>query len=87
MEDVCRKHVFLHSIKGAGITVDSAMFSKDGASVLSVGLDGAKVWNVADGSCNQHFGAEEFPPAVRNGCVPVAKFSPDGTMVLTASWT
>merc|ERR1719162_1230582 len=84
MEDGFRKHVFTHTVGGAGTPVESAMFSKDGASVLSVGVDGAKVWSVADGACKQHCGAEEFHPIVAGeGCMPFTKFSPDGTMVLT----
>lgn len=92
MMDGSRKHVCYHcEIQGGaledrgirvGVAIDSAMFSPDGASVLSVGVDGAKLWSVADGSVKQHF-ATDIGTDIREGCSAIVAFSPDGTSVLT----
>ena len=92
MTDGSCKHVCYHCViqGGAvedggmrvGVAIDSAMFSPDGASVVSVGVDGAKLWSVADGSVKQHF-ATDIGSDIRGGCAARVAFSPDGTMVLT----
>jgi WD40 repeat protein len=92
MMDGSRKHVCYHcEIQGGpiedgglriGISIYSAMFSPDGTSVLSVGVDGAKLWSVADGSVKHHF-ATDIRRDMLEGCGAIVAFSPDGTRVLT----
>ena len=59
--------------------VFSAVFSADGAAVLTASDDGtAKLWNPATGECTQNWTGH-------GGAVYSAAFSADGAAVLTAS--
>jgi WD40 repeat protein/serine/threonine protein kinase len=65
-------------LKVLGGVVWSAIFSPDDAYVLTVGGDGARLWNLAT--------AEERISFTPHGAVAAASFSPDGTRVVTGSW-
>jgi WD40 repeat protein/serine/threonine protein kinase len=65
-------------MKLVGGVVWSAIFSPDDAYVLTVGGDGARLWNLAT--------AQERISFSPHGAVAAASFSPDGARVVTGSW-
>lgn len=68
--------------------VNSACFSEDGALVLSASMDGtAKLWSLDAGKCSMTFAghSQDLAETPESANVTSAKFSRDGTLVLTSS--
>ncbi|MBN8628250.1 MAG: protein kinase [Planctomycetes bacterium] len=68
----------LLDLAGRGDQVWSAKFSTDAERILTVGGDGAKLWDVATG--------EELQDYHPHGAIAAVAYSPDGTRLATGSW-